>query len=138
MNRTNCAEWMESLEDRRLFAASPLALMLHSVPTTPSLVGTYTGTVHDSNEKAAGTITTIIKTDSNGKITGVTESKYPHEHTHDNDFTGKVSGNTLTITTSTTTIKIKLSDNDRVLTGSYVFKNGDDSSTGKFVVTRSK
>ena len=151
MNRSSAYrfDWVEVLEDRRMFSASPQSLAMNFVAThaplqatlkatTPNIVGTYSGTVHDSNEKSAGTMTVVIQTQSNGKITGYVDSKYPHEHTHRNFFTAKLSGNSLTVSTSTTSIKVTLSDKDRVMTGSFVFKSSDDSSVGHFVLDRSK
>lgn len=149
MNRSNAypIDWVQALENRRMFAVSPQtlamelagvhALTVGALKVTPSIVGSYSGTVTDSNEKSPGTITTVIEKESaSGKITGYEESKYPHEHTHVTDFTGKISGDSLVLTTSTTTIKVAISDNGHVLTGSYTFKTSDDSSTGHFVVTR--
>src|ERR1700733_6120917 len=73
MNRSSAYrfDWVEVLEDRRMFSASPQSLAMNFVAThaplqatlkatTPNIVGTYSGTVHDSNEKSAGTMTVVI------------------------------------------------------------------------------
>ena len=65
------ADWVESLENRRMFSVSPHTPVLDSPPmqvallatpqvTTPSVVGTYTGTVNDSNERSPGIMTAVI------------------------------------------------------------------------------
>ena len=129
MNRKTAyrADWVEGLENRQMFSASSLVQM----------VGTYTGTTRDSNEKSPGTQTTVIQSETHtGKITGYTETKFPHEHTHVSYFTGKITGNSILVTTATTTIKCKISDSGHVLVGSYAFASSDDSSTGSFSLTR--
>ena len=129
MNRNNGyrAQWVEVLENRQMYSAS----------SHVQVVGTFTGTVVDSNEKLPGTITIIIESETaSGKITGLVESKFPHEHTHVNAFTAQINGNVLTSTTSTTSVKVTFSASGRLLTGSYTFKMSDDKSTGHFTATR--
>jgi hypothetical protein len=100
-------------------------------------VGTFTGTVNDTNEATPGLFTAVILTQTaGGKITGMVESKYAHEHTHINDFTGTIHGNTVSITTSTTTVSVRVSEDGHMLSGSYAYQGSGDSSTGGFVATR--
>jgi hypothetical protein len=140
--------WFEVLEDRRLFSAAPIAPVGSSSPphapqvsepkvTTPNLVGTYTGTVTDSNEKKPGTIEAVIETQSaSGKVTGYVECTYPGQAAHITQFTGTITGDSFTMTTSTTVVTGTVSNNGKTLTGSYNFNSGSDSSVGHFVVNR--
>jgi hypothetical protein len=129
--RTSRGHWIEALENRQLFAVSPVA--------TPAIIGTFTGMTTDSNEKSPGTITAIVETQTHtGKLTGYVEIKFPHEHTHITYFTGKISGDSFTMTTDTTTVKGTVSDSGHVLHATYVFMSSDDNSTGEFDVTRPK
>jgi hypothetical protein len=147
-NNAHRADWIEALEGRRLYSAAPLVPVVGAsaphVPTvsapkvsTPNVVGTYTGTVVDSNEKLPGTETAVILTQGpDGRITGYVESVYPGNAPHTTQFTGVVTGDSVTIKTSTTTVTATFSANGTVLTGGYVFKSSDDSSVGHFVLTR--
>ena len=129
MNRTmHSGNWLETLERRQMFAASTVA---------PHLIGTYSGMTSDSNEKSPGTMIAIIQTQSSsGRVTGLVETKFPHEHTHESAFTGKIAGNYITVNTGTTTIKIKIIDSGHVLRGSYTFQSSNDNSVGSFDLTR--
>lgn len=123
-------QWIESLENRQLFAVSTV---------TPSIIGTFSGMTTDSNEKSPGTISAIIQSQSaSGKVTGYVEIKFPHEHTHIAYFTGKISGDSFTMKTDTTTVKGTVSDSGHILHGTYTFNSSGDSSTGEFDVTRPK
>ena len=142
-------DWIEILEDRRLYSAAPLAPAVKSSPphvpvvaapkvTTPNVIGTYSGTVSDSNEKKPGTMITVITSQSSsGKITGYVESTYPGQAAHITQFAGTITGDSITINTGTTAVTATVSANGKTITGSYNFKSGSDSSVGHFVVNRS-
>jgi hypothetical protein len=157
MNRNTVypRDWVEVLESREMFSASFDSLVLDSSAAlapavvmprvaeakvkTPNIVGAYTGAVSDTNESAAGVITTVIKTqNAQGKITGYVESVYPGQATHTTSFTGTIIGDAFIMKTATTTVTgtVSSSGSGLVLTGSYSFNGSNDSSIGRFVVTR--
>lgn len=143
------ADWMEVLEDRRLFSAGHLAPAIGVSPpappsvdipmvATPNVIGTYTGTNTDSNEKLPGTLTAVILTQTaKGKLTGYVESTFPGNPTKITQFTGSINGDSLVMNTPTTIVMATISHKGNVLTGYYTFKTTGDSSIGQFVVTRS-
>jgi hypothetical protein len=140
--------WVEALEGRRLFSAGPVGPVVDSSPphgpvvsapkiTTPDIVGSFTGTVVDSNEKSPGVFTAVILTQSSsGKLTGYVESTYPGNAPHVTYFTGTISGDVFTMHTPTTVVTGTVWQNGVTLTGSYVFKTSTDSSIGHFVASR--
>jgi hypothetical protein len=140
--------WVESLENRRLLSASADALLLDSsatdiaamvvVPevTTPDVLGTFTGSLTSSKEKTTGSLTITITTETHTfHLVGTAVSKFPHEHTGLDSFTGKIKGENFTLNMDNGTIITgKATDHGHVLTGTYT--NSPDGSHGSFSVSR--
>ena len=137
--------WFENLENRRLLSASADALVLDALSaqqafvmspmvTTPSIVGTFTGTCVNS-KYGNGTLSVVINTQtSRGTITGTDSIKFAHQHTQNLGLSGKIRGDSITLTQSDgTVITGTASQNGHVLSGAFKKVNGP---AGTFSVSR--